>query len=465
MKQNAILFLTLTALLLGAYLFEELGGQKQTAEEERRTNLFDMKKYGEVKSFKSPEAEIKILPGGASVAVKHDWPVDPAKLQKFFSVLTGVRAKRILSADELKQIDRKVMFPTDEALMTFTFEKGEVGFRLGKKLDTEQSFYLEVIQGDEKNIVVAHDTGKVTTIYNQEESWRDETKYKRFLTLFYLKDAWFYDMSVFSWEERSHIQKIVELELDNFRNKKFKLLFNGGATRPSPIADLNVNTHSFDLYMNKLVKTRAEQIMFDADAKKLKKLKSTLTMTLGKGERKEVTLFGEYEGKEGYFLKTDRQIFKLSKAESSPFFENVQRFWNKSPTDKNAIFNEQQVSSITFPKGKEVSFKLTNKKGFQAQTTTPGVELDNREMLKIINFLSKEADYVSQGTMDDEEGISQLLLSLNLAGEKISLIRKKTELIVSKANKKLKYHYTNTYNLPFAFEMGKLLVVNKGLNE
>jgi hypothetical protein len=357
------------------------------------------------------------------------------------------------------------MFPTDEALMTFTFEKGEVGFRLGKKLDTEQSFYLEVIQGDGKNIVVAHDTGKVTTIYNQEESWRDETKYKRFLTLFYLKDTWFYDMSVFSWEEKSHIQKIVELELDNFRNKKFKLLFNGGATRPSPIADLNVNTHSFDLYMNKLVKTRAEQIMFDADAKKLKKLKSTLTMTLGKGERKEVTLFGEYEGKEGYFLKTDRQIFKLSKAESSPFFENVQRFWNKSPTDKNAIFNEQQVSSITFPKGKEVSFKLTNKKGFQAQTTTPGVELDNREMLKIINFLSKEADYVSQGTMDDEEGISQLLLSLNLAGEKISLIRKKTELIVSKANKKLKYHYTNTYNLPFAFEMGKLLVVNKGLNE
>ena len=86
-------------------------------------------------------------------------------------------------------------------------------------------------------------------------------------------------------------------------------------------------------------------------------------------------------------------------------------------------------------------------------------------MLKIINFLSKEADYVSQGTLDEEDGISQLIFDLNLAGEKISLIRKKTELIVSKTNKKLKYHYTNTYNIPFAFEMGKLLLKNKGLND
>ena len=370
MRQNAILFLTFTALLLGAYLFEEIGGQKQTAEEEKRTNLFDMKKYGELKSFRSPEAEIKILSDGTSITLKHNWPVDPVKLQKFFSILTGVRSKRILSSEELSQIDRKTMFPTDNALMTFTFEKGEVGFRIGKKLDTEQSFYLEVIQADVKTIVIAHDTGQVTTIYNQEESWRDDTKYKRFLTLFYLKDTWFYDMSVFSTKEKIEIQKIVELDLDNYRNKKFKLLFNGkdgGGTRPSPIVDIDVNTDSLDVYMNKVLNIKAEKILFEADVKKLKELKSTLTMILGQGERKEVTLFGEFDGKEGYFLKTDRYVFKLSKAESSPFFENVQYFWNKSPTSKTTLFNQQKDSSITFPKGREISFKLSNKKGFQCQ--------------------------------------------------------------------------------------------------
>jgi len=462
MRQNAILLLTLSALILGAYLFEELGGQKQTAEEERRTNLFDMKKYGEVKSFKSPEAEVRVLAGGASVTVKHDWPVDPLRLQEFFNILTGIRAKRILSPEEIKEISRETMFPTDQAFMTFTFANGQVGFRLGKKLDTEQSFYLEVIQGDKKDIVIAHDTGKVTTIYNQEQSWRDDTKYKRFLTLFYLKDSWFYDLSIFPIEDKIKMQKIVELELDNFRNKKFKLIFTGGTTRPAPIADIGVNTHSFDAFMNKLVKTKAQEVLLEAKPEKLSNLKSTLTMTLAEGGRKELGIYSSYDGKDGYYLKTDKSIFKLSKAGAEPFFENVQKFWNKKPTNKRVILEKKEVSSITFPRGKKINFKLENSKGFKAKTVTPGFELDNREMLKIIDFLSKEADYVSQGTIDDEEGISQFLMSLDLAGEKISLIRKNTELIVSKAHKKLKYHYTNTYNLPFAFEMNKLLIGSRG---
>jgi hypothetical protein len=461
MRQNAILLLTLSALILGAYIFEELGGRKQTAEEEKRTNLFDMKKYGEVKSFKSPEAEIKILAGGASHAVKHNWPVDPVKLQKFFEVLTGIRAKRILSDEEVKNIDRKNMFPTDVAVMTFTFEKGEVGFRLGKKLDTEQSFYLEVIQGDKKDIVIAHDTGKVTTIYNQEEAWRDDTKYKRFLTLFYLKDSWFYDLSIFQIEEKIEIQKIVELELDNFRNKKFKLLFRGAATRPAPIKDIGVSEQAFDAYMNKLIKSKAKEILFDAKDEYLDDLKSTLTMKLEDGKRKVLALYGKFQGKDGYYLKSENNLFKLTKDTSVPFFENVQSFWNRKPADKKIILQDTGVSSITFPRGKKVDFKLIDKKGFQAQTITPGVELDNKEMLKLIDFLSKDADYVSEDNGAEEEGISQLILNLELAGEKISLIRKKTELIVSKAQKKLKYHYKNTYNLPFAFEMHKLLVGHK----
>ncbi|TNE96331.1 MAG: hypothetical protein EP326_13585 [Deltaproteobacteria bacterium] len=461
MRQNAILLLTLSALILGAYIFEELGGRKQTAEEEKRTNLFDMKKYGEVKSFKSPEAEIKILAGGASHAVKHNWPVDPVKLQKFFEVLTGIRAKRILSDEEVKNIDRKTMFPTEVAVMTFTFENGEVGFRLGKKLDTDQSFYLEVIQGNKKDIVIAHDTGKVTTIYNQEEAWRDDTKYKRFLTLFYLKDSWFYDLSIFQVEDKIKIQKIVELELDNFRNKKFKLLFHGGATRPAPIADIGVNSQAFDVFMNKLLKIKAEEILFDTKEANLDDLKSTLNMTLEDGQRKALALYGKYQGKEGYFLRYKDNIFKLTKDTSALFFENVQKFWNRKPADKNIILNDSGISSITFPRGKKVDFKLINNKGFQAKTITPGVELDNREMLKLIDFLSKDADYVSEDNGAQEEGISQLILNLDLAGEKISLIRKKTELIVSKAQKKLKYHYKNTYNLPFAFEMHKLLVGHK----
>ncbi len=464
MRQNAILLLTLSALILGAYIFEELGGRQQTAEEEKRTNLFDMKKYGDVKSFKSPEAEIVVLAGGASHTLKHNWPVDPTKLQKFFEVLTGIRAKRILSDDEVKQIDRKTMFPTDEALMTFRFEKGEVGFRLGKKLDTEQSFYLEVIQENEKNVVIAHDTGKVTTIYNQEEAWRDDTKYKRFLTLFYLKDSWFHDLSIFPIEERQKIHKIVELELDNFRNKKFKLLFHGGATRPAPIADIGVDTLAFDLFMNKLIKSKFEEVLFEAKEDDLDDLKSTVTMTLEDGQRKVVALYGKFKGNEGYFVRTDKNIFKISKEASSPFFENVQRFWNRKPADKRQLLKESRVSSITFPRGKRVDFQLINDKGFQAKTVTPGLELDNREMLKLIEFLSKDADYVSHGNADEEEGISQLLLNLELAGERISLVRKKTELIVTKVQKKLKYHYKNTYNLPFAFEMHKLLVGNKGKN-
>ncbi|MCO4794433.1 MAG: hypothetical protein KC493_12005 [Bacteriovoracaceae bacterium] len=463
MRQNLILLLTLSALILGAYLFEEIGDRNKRATEDKRTTLFNMKKYGEVKSFTSPEASLKLLAGGASVTVKNNWPVDPKRLQEFFSILTGIRAKRILTESEVNSIDRKTMFPTEEAVLTFHFEKGVVSFRLGKKLDTEQSFYLEVIQGDDKKVAIAHDVGEVSAMYNKKDSYKDDTKYRRFLTLFYMKDTWFHDNSIFNAEEKHHLQKISELELDSNRNRRFKLIFNGGNTLPAPIPGIGINIESFDKFMTKLLKTKATEVIFNGNKEALLEKKSMIKIFYEDDSTLDLDLYGKYQDKSGYFVLKNNQIFKLSKTESSLFFENVQKFWNKIPT--NDILNASLKASISFPRGKSIDFELNGKKNFEAKTITPGLELDNKEMYKLIEFLGEEADFITQGTVDEEKGISQLLLKLNLGGEKISLVRKKSELIVSKVNKRLKYHYKNRHHLPFSFEMSKLLVGSKGTLE
>lgn len=462
MRQNLILFLTLSALLLGAYLFEELGDENKKAEEQRKTNLFDMKKYGEVKSFTSPLAGIRLKEKGQSVTIKDNWPVDPERLQEFFQILTGVRAKRILSDEELKGVERKAMFPSEEIVLTFQFEKGEVSFRLGKKLDSDQSFYLEVIEGDKKTIVIAHDVGEMTTVYGREDSHRDATKYRRFLTLFYLKDAFFHYKHILSPVEREKMRTVREIELDNSRNRKFKLVFEGSRTLPAPIPGIEINEAQFDEFLESFLKLKAEEIVFQSDPGKLTDHKSKIRFLLDEDLQTELDIYGSYGNKTGYFLLKNAQIFKLSKESSKPFFENVQFFWNKVPS--NAVYksNAPGRGKLTFAQGESVDFELINGKKFSAVSKTKGRELDNKELFKLFEFLKKEADFVSQGDVDEDHGIFQTLLNLDLGGEKIRFVRKNRELIVSKDNKRLKYHYRNLGNPPFAYEMSRLLLQTKG---
>ena len=72
----------------------------------------------------------------------------------------------------MKKIGVNFYIPDPSMKMTFNFERGDVTFVLGKKLEYDQTFYMQVMSGDKSNIVLVKDDSPDPNIYENDEQYK-----------------------------------------------------------------------------------------------------------------------------------------------------------------------------------------------------------------------------------------------------------------------------------------------------
>ena len=387
MKRNLILLALAIGLGSFTYYYQELGDRQEREEEKHKGMLLDPAVLGELKAFRLPEVDITkqgdqyLFPDSGGLA-------DERKVDWFFSILSGIRAKRIIPKEKWEQSKRSEFFPNDNEEMTFIFENGQVTFLLGKKLEFDRSFYIEVKNGEKVSHVVAFDSGPLDTAYEKKEGHRADHHFRRFQSLFYLSKDFFRDYRFFRhWMHKKW--SLLEVAVDSTRNIAYSINFPEGQTSPKVPFFLSLKTEVVLAFEKRVVHLEGKSFAAKEDQNFFEEPLSTMKInsTLGAAT---LTLLRSKRDKKAHFIKSslDEFFYKIDEKTAKVLFLNIQDFWSKK-------IWEQRPNEMTFrfPNREEqkVSFKYDNGafKAFPDALHAP--------FKKFVDFFSKPADYWSAG--------------------------------------------------------------------
>jgi hypothetical protein len=153
LKKNIVLLAIAIGLATFTYYFQEVGDKKERKANELEGRVLDPEALGELKGFSLSSVEIS-KQGGQYLVTSNGQLADERKIESFMQLLSAIKIKRKLSKVETAKLDRQDIFPENDELMTFVFANAKVIFRLGKKLSFDRSFYMEVQQGEKRDIVM-----------------------------------------------------------------------------------------------------------------------------------------------------------------------------------------------------------------------------------------------------------------------------------------------------------------------
>jgi len=458
--KNFVLFCSFVLLAIFIYFFEEIGTQKQIAGEASRSTLISAEELGELKSFETPNVVIKIEQGQYKlVDGDRDYPADRKKIHKIFKLLGNIRGKRVLSVDLKKSKNRKEFFPDENQKFIFNFKNDKIIFILGKKLNFDQSFYLEVQQGKVIKYLVAHDIGANEGIYQEKDFHRNANKYLRLKSILFLKADFFYDKKVFNQIRLNEkMGALKSIQFENFRNRPFQVSFDEHRTLPAAFSGVSYDLDSFannKLWLNNFT---GESLIFPYDRAKLKKLLSTLTIT---HEKKQATLkmYGLYGDQQGYFVTSSLEdyLFTVNENFARPFFYNVQDFWNKTALHKEKFSGlDNENFMMTFqakPVDQYFSLRVAKNSQFVIELLKKnGKSPIHASFKELFAFLNLKADRISserETKVVDFKSLYQLNLSDNIW----DVLYKNGVLLLKNQKEKFFLHYNVGYDIPIGTEM------------
>lgn len=347
MKWTLGLLAIAVILTTSIYFFEERAEVKQRATQEQKTMLFDPDELGELKTFSGKNFAIKVE-GKSYFSVSPKRLVDQRNVDAFFNELSGLRVSRILSDEELAKVPMSSMFnqESDKNKLFFSFAHKNLTFKLGQKLEFDQSFYMEVNDGKERKIVIAFDNRPIDEVYLQNEAHRSDMRYRKFKGLIELEQSFFYDMRLVKREQYPFLQQLSSIEIKSFRNKSYTLLISDNKTNPSPPQGVAIDTDSFNQNFQDIMSLNAGQVLLD---QKLEgELKSEIIL---RGESKELSLKLFWQPMTKQYVATindERDIYVMQADHVSSFFRPVQDFWQMSLDRPEAGIVELVFSKTQF---------------------------------------------------------------------------------------------------------------------
>ncbi|WP_127718168.1 hypothetical protein [Halobacteriovorax sp. HLS] len=319
--KNLYLFIGLIALLSVVYFTQEKKHVEKKEKDDIVSRLVVRKEFGRLEEIQTPYNHL-VRRGEDIVYFSSDFKVSQEKINEFLKRIANIRSKKKLSAEDIK--NPKDFFPEQFPKISFQMEKCRIEFRLGKKLDFSQDFYVEVKTDGVSEYSIAHDiTPYEGVIYNQEESHRSDHKYQRVKSLFFLPTGFFMDLKVFSEDFDNSSVKIT-----NIRNKSFSIDFKTKMTEPAPIAGIKVSSNILDYLKRKYESFEAEMYIKDYDKSKLGRKVGSLETSSA-----VFNIFESYNNDHRYYLKAPNYpgIFLIKSGEQRLFLYNVQNLWDLKP--------------------------------------------------------------------------------------------------------------------------------------
>lgn len=332
MKKNLVLLCVCAGLSIGIYYFQEVGDLEKKEARIKRDQLFDPSSLGEIQEISTAQVRLVNSDNGYKIH-NSEKNVDERKLQVFFDAIAGIRIQRVIEKEEIKEKNIETYFTTQGSSLerlVFKFEKSKIEFYLGRKLEFDQSFYMKVIHNDKIKYLIAFDSKALETAVAKESYHRNDMKYRRFQSLFYLNDDFFEDYRVFShWMTSEWSFKL--LKSDSKRNAAFELNFVNGSTAPKRPYFLSGNVEAIKEYEKRLALMEGVLSTVRLSGKQKEKAKIILTSTKG-----EATL-DIYLDQNEYWLKSSLQplFIKIKKEDALLLLGSVQEFWNLRAFEKD----------------------------------------------------------------------------------------------------------------------------------
>lgn len=418
----------LSGFLVFTYWHEELGGEKKRATQKEAKALFQNKNLGQLKSIKFPKFNL-VIKDGKYFTKEKNYPADKKKTEKLIEVLSSLEVVSIIDKEKIRT-SREHFFPQEDLLFSFQFERGELSYRLGAKLDYSQEFYVEVGLGNEKNLVVAKDSTPQYGVYQEKSLETSAQKYSRFKYILSLREKDLFDTDPFK-NNPLNLGKVI---VENARNKKFEIDFIKKNTNPVTFKNLSYKESLFDEYAQKLTNLKAIDIHFDPISKDLSNLESTVAFPL------KASLYKTYKGREGYFLKVegDKDLYELSQKDSTLFFTNVQDFWNKE------IINPEMYhtpATFIFEGKPKVSVRIKDSKPFEVQSFDAPFNINQNSFKKIYSLLLNPAERVLEIDHYLKEDLKKSLFNIQVNDLMFKIFKIKNELLFVNEKDKLVYIY------------------------
>ena len=418
----------LSGFLVFTYWHEELGGEKKRATQKEAKALFQNKNLGQLKSIKFPKFNL-VIRDGKYFTKEKNYPADKKKTEKLIEILSSLEVVSIIDKEKIRT-SREHFFPQEDLLFSFQFERGELSYRLGAKLDYSQEFYVEVGLGNEKNLVVAKDSTPQYGVYQEKSLETSAQKYNRFKYILSLREKDLFDTDPF----KNHPLNLGKVIVENARNKKFEIDFTKKNTNPGTFKNLSYKESLFDEYAQKLTNLKAIDIHFDPISKDLSNLESTVAFPL------KTSLYKTYNGREGYFLKVegDKDLYELSQKDSTLFFTNVQDFWNKE------IINPEMYhtpATFIFEGKPKVSVRIKDSKPFEVQSFDAPFNINQNSFKKIYSLLLNPAERVLEIDHYLKEDLKKGLFNIQVNDLMFKIFKIKNELLFVNEKDKLVYIY------------------------
>lgn len=450
--------LSLLALLILAvtvtYFFEERYNINQEAALEKKLSLIDGESMGEITTIEGIKLNFEKR-GPIYYDKENNLRLSEARLGEFFEILSNLKIKTLIKAEEVAKVGKTFYIPDPSMKMTFKFVKGEITFILGKKLEYDQSFYMEVIQDQKSQVAIINDESPDPGIYQNDDDYKkSDAKYRRLEILFLLTNKYFYDARVFKdmgyGQEKINFQSIA---ISTFRNKKYSLDFKSSSTIPPIPKGFKYFEENWISFHRVLTGLEGKNLYFPGEPALLKEPLSRFEVIDRDSRTFTLDVYKRYGEENGYFLKSslDNVVYQLKPEEARYFFVNVQDFWEKRLGPKGNAYNLR----IDFFDGQSIIVEIADKELFKVKGVQQG--LDNTklrpvEFKKLIDFFKSEGDHVSEMSENPTEILKKNIMKVSFENKTLNVILEENEAIIVDLGLKIKLHHYVGATLPFSIK-------------
>lgn len=452
--KNLSLFTVLIVAVTVTYFLEERANRKSEAVLEKKLSLIDAEELGEIHAIEGVKLSFEKR-GDDYFAKDSNLKLSKARLEEFFTILSGLKIKSFLDQKEVERVGIPNYIPDPSIRMSFIFEKGEMTFILGKKLDYDQSFYMQIIRDNKSQVVIVNDESPDPGVYQSDEEYKkSDAKYQRIQMVFLLTNKYFHDTKVlkdFGYEQDKINFK--EITISTFRNKKYTLNFKDSQTIPAIPKGLNYFEENWISFHRVLTNLEGSSLFYPAETSLLNELLSRFEVTDREDRKYTLDVYQKYGDKNGYFLKSslDNIVYQLKPDDARYFFVNVQDFWEKKIVPKAKEYD----LTLTFFNGKKITVFVSDKDLFKITSKTAGIA-DNKlrpvYFKQLIDFIKIEGDHISDLTEKPTEIIRHNVLGVDFENKHLNVILEDNDAITVDQALKVKIHHYVGEKLPFSIK-------------
>lgn len=461
--KNLVLFLVLILALTATYFFEEKSNRNAETALAKKSALLDAEALGEIRGIQGIKLNI-VKRGAHYYDVESNLVLAEARLNEFFQILSGLKVKTFLNQDEVNKVGVNFYIPDPSMKMTFKFEKGDMSFVLGKKLEYDQSFYMQVTKGTTSQIVIVNDDSADPGIYENDDAYKkSDAKYKRLEIIFLLTNKYFHDTRVF--KDFNYVDDKINFKtmtIATFRNRKYSVSFESSTTTPAPPKGINYFEENWIAFHRTISKLEGKSLYYPGDNNALQEPLSQLEVVDREGKKYSLEVYKRYGEENGYFLKTSLNniIYQLKPEDAQYFFVNVQDFWEKRIAPREKEYNFK----LTFYDGKTEEVKIVDKELFKVLPTNAKFTENTiraLEFKRLIEFFKAEGNHVSEMTGNQSELLKKNILRVQFDKRNLSVILEENEAIIVDYDLKIFIHHYVGAKLPFSIKFEDYFIAAK----